>query len=231
VIALVALVVATGGVGFAAIPDGDGTIHACSKNGTGALRVIDPSSRGACTERETSLRWKDGINGVVADSDRLDGKSSEDFLAATAAIDADTLDGKDAGEFVQEGDQAGGDLTGSYPAPAVAPNAITGSKVLNGSLSHAEFAVQERVFGFDPPPIAAHACQTVPLDDDPPAGVELGDFLVVQPGTTDNLVLAGARIVAPSSDPSDVRVDTRLCNATGTAVDVGPRTWFYLAIE
>ena len=73
------------------------------------VRVIDPSAGGVCNERQTPLRWKDGISGPVADSDRLDGK--------------------DASEFVQNGQGAGGDLTGSYPAPTVRPGAIGPSQV------------------------------------------------------------------------------------------------------
>lgn len=54
-IALAALVVALGGVAFAAIPDSNGTIHGCFKNNNGDLRVVDSSA--GCRSNETSIQW------------------------------------------------------------------------------------------------------------------------------------------------------------------------------
>jgi hypothetical protein len=61
VVALVALVLAAGGVTYAAIPDSSGTIHACySKSGT--LHVIDTEANPpeTCRTRETGLDWPGG---------------------------------------------------------------------------------------------------------------------------------------------------------------------------
>ena len=61
VAATIAVVIAVGGVGaaVAAIPDSDGVISACLDR-RGSIRVIDPATGGACTDRETSLSWQDG---------------------------------------------------------------------------------------------------------------------------------------------------------------------------
>jgi hypothetical protein len=52
-----AAVAVSGGVAWAAIPDGSGQIHGCYKNGNGDLRVIDPSAGGACKASESPLAW------------------------------------------------------------------------------------------------------------------------------------------------------------------------------
>jgi hypothetical protein len=53
--------IAAGSVAFAAIPDGNGVIHACyGKPGSprpGAIRVIDPSKSEACSSLENPLDW------------------------------------------------------------------------------------------------------------------------------------------------------------------------------
>jgi hypothetical protein len=55
VVAVLALAVAAGGVGYAAIPDNDGTIHACYKRTSGDLRVVE--SPRACRNSELPLAW------------------------------------------------------------------------------------------------------------------------------------------------------------------------------
>ena len=55
VFGLTALVVAIGGVAFAAIPDTDGTIHGCYSNSTGSLRVVQSAT--GCRSNETALPW------------------------------------------------------------------------------------------------------------------------------------------------------------------------------
>jgi hypothetical protein len=54
-ISLIALVFAMGGFAVAAIPDGDGTIHACYKKEKGTLRAV--SSARKCRENEHALSW------------------------------------------------------------------------------------------------------------------------------------------------------------------------------
>ena len=56
-IALLALVIAIGGVAVASIPGPDGAIQGCYDNSTGALRVIDPGAGRSCAVDETALSW------------------------------------------------------------------------------------------------------------------------------------------------------------------------------
>lgn len=57
-LAVALFVIAAGGVAWATIPDSSGAIHACRDTSTGALRVIDPSTGGACsTGKEAELDW------------------------------------------------------------------------------------------------------------------------------------------------------------------------------
>src|SRR3954452_1462040 len=55
---LATLVVAGGGIAYAAIPDSGGVIHGCFKD-NGDLRVIDPAAakKDACKNNETALTW------------------------------------------------------------------------------------------------------------------------------------------------------------------------------
>jgi hypothetical protein len=62
VIALVALVVAVGGVAVAAIPDSNGTIHACYQKGNGSLRVVE--SAADCRGSENALQWSQNGDGA-----------------------------------------------------------------------------------------------------------------------------------------------------------------------
>jgi hypothetical protein len=61
IVALLALVLAAGGVTYAAIPDASGTIHGCYNN-HGSLRVIDTGASPAqrCRANETALDWPAG---------------------------------------------------------------------------------------------------------------------------------------------------------------------------
>jgi len=55
---LVAVVgLAAGGVAYATIPDSGGVIHGCYQKNEGQLRVIDPSTGGACRSSENALSW------------------------------------------------------------------------------------------------------------------------------------------------------------------------------
>jgi hypothetical protein len=62
--ALAAIVVAGAGIGWAAIPGSDGVIHACYKDGNGALRVVDhPVS---CHGHETAIDLGGPAHGYAA---------------------------------------------------------------------------------------------------------------------------------------------------------------------
>jgi hypothetical protein len=53
----VSLVAVAGGVALATIPDANGVFHGCVNNSTGALRVINTGTGGACTAAEMAISW------------------------------------------------------------------------------------------------------------------------------------------------------------------------------
>ena len=55
-----ALMIALGGVAFAAIPDSNGTIHACYQKNSGGLRVVETSNE--CRQSELPLSWAQGAS-------------------------------------------------------------------------------------------------------------------------------------------------------------------------
>jgi hypothetical protein len=57
VISTVALVVASGGVAVASIPDGSGVIHGCYAKAGGALKVIDTDAGKVCGSKQVPLSW------------------------------------------------------------------------------------------------------------------------------------------------------------------------------
>jgi hypothetical protein len=103
VVALLALLVACSGAAFAAgsFTASDGTITACRDNKTGVLRVINAPGGQVCNStKETTITWKDGINGTVADSKKLAGQDASAYLGANQkAADSDKLDNKDSSDF------------------------------------------------------------------------------------------------------------------------------------
>jgi hypothetical protein len=55
--AALAVAAVGGGLAYAAIPGGDGTITACYANKDGSLRVIDTTAGETCDKKETPLAW------------------------------------------------------------------------------------------------------------------------------------------------------------------------------
>jgi hypothetical protein len=70
-----ALVVALGGVAFAAIPDSSGTIHACYQKNGGNLRVIESSQ--SCRNSEQALSWRQGAGGLAGSVSAAVGSTSD----------------------------------------------------------------------------------------------------------------------------------------------------------
>lgn len=56
------------------------------------------------------------------------------------APDANLLDGRNSTEFIAEGTAAGGDLTGTYAAPEIAPDAVTAAELAPDSVGTDELA-------------------------------------------------------------------------------------------
>ena len=87
-IALLALVVASGGVAYAAIPDSGGAIHGCY-SGSGSLRVVDRDSGAICKGSETALTFNQTGPPGPRGEDGLDGEDGEDGLDGLDGLDAD----------------------------------------------------------------------------------------------------------------------------------------------
>jgi len=86
-IALLALVVASGGVAYAAIPDSGGAIHGCY-SGSGSLRVVDRDSGAICKGSETALTFNQTGPPGPPGEDGLDGEDGVDGLDGLDADDA-----------------------------------------------------------------------------------------------------------------------------------------------
>lgn len=83
-----------------------------------------------------------------------------------------------------QGASAGGDLTGTYPDPDIAPGAVGPNEVLNGSLNSAELALNAIVGNriapgaVDEAQLAAGAVTRAKLGDGAVTGIKLGDLVV-----------------------------------------------------
>ena len=72
VLGIAALIVALGGAAFAAIPDSDGTVHACYQKNTGDLRVVESGESCRNSERPLTLaRNTTGGSGTASRSLKL----------------------------------------------------------------------------------------------------------------------------------------------------------------
>lgn len=121
-----------------------------------------------------------------------------------------------------EGLAAGGDLSGSFPSPAIGPNAVTGAEIHDGSLLLEDTAVLSGQVRVNPPQVAGHSCVS---SGAPVPGLKPYDRTLVLP--TQNLS-AGLFLTQVFNTNAAGRILFRICNATAKPLDPPLGGWAYV---
>ena len=198
VVACIALTVALGGTSYAAIT--------LPKNSVGTKQLKKNAVTGLKVKANAITSPKVASNSLTGSD--INEASLGTVRSATNAITATT-----AGSAAPSG-AAGGGLSGTYPNPTLAANAVGSANVVDAGaagLRRADLAAVATTATFDPPNIPAHSCSSavaaVP-------GAQTGDVIIAHPVSQ----FSGSLAWFPQSVSSNV-VFMRFCNPTANAVD------------
>ncbi len=215
----------------------------------------------------------------VADSTHAE--QADSATEAQNAANADTLDSLDSADFQRRvsgqcapgssirsigadgttlacesdddlgGDAAGGDLSGNYPNPQIAQNAVSGGEIndesitrddiradaidtdelspnaattreiADGSLDVVDLAEFQTDYWLDPNPLNGGSCATIESDHYVFDSVDGGDLVLMNAPS-----LPSGLVVFPlTTSSSDPQVTFRLCNITSGSIDAGEHFW------
>ena len=112
------------GLAYAAIPDPDGTIHACRQKSNGHLRVIDPAVS-SCTNAELPLSWSQTGPAGTAGPAGADGEDGTPGISGYQVVRAETAHDTAFYKFVSVPCPAGKKIIGGGALVFIVTGAIT----------------------------------------------------------------------------------------------------------
>jgi hypothetical protein len=196
VVACIALTVALGGTSYAAIT--------LPKNSVGTKQL----KKNAVTAAKVKA------NAITSPKVANNSLTGADLNEATLGTVPSATNATTAGTAAPSG-AASGDLTGTFPGPTIAANAVTSAKVIDAAqatgLRKADIGVVSTVVNFDPPNIAGGACD---FDSAAVPGAASNDVMIAHPVSS----IWGSLIYAPWATVADL-VYIRVCNPTGAPID------------
>jgi hypothetical protein len=130
--------------------------------------------------------------------------------------------------YIQAGSAAGGDLTGTYPAPTIGPNAVGPAEVTDRSLTRADVIQLEGNVTVDPPSIPANGCVLSSITV-PGMQANAGDEGWLYP-SPNFFIGTGLTINTYTSINDTDEMRYSICNVGAAAVDPPSGLWHYLVV-